>query len=130
MMSSAKSLSRENHGHEQNRGGEHCRALGRRRNRHRRGCICLIPAKERLSELVAWHPTLGVAGKHDLENRPREATTQLSLLAPAPHTIRVIDVEASPSKESSWPSASARKIRIGSSAKRSTLLTYERIATG
>ena len=52
-----------------------------------------LPAKERLSELVAWHPTLGASGKRDLENRPREGTTELSLLPPAPHTIHVVDVD-------------------------------------
>jgi RNA polymerase sigma factor (sigma-70 family) len=52
-----------------------------------------LPAKEQLSELIAWHPTLGVMGKRDLENHPREGTTELSLLPPAPHTIHVVDVE-------------------------------------
>ncbi|MFI5457513.1 MAG: sigma-70 family RNA polymerase sigma factor [Isosphaerales bacterium] len=52
-----------------------------------------LPAKERLSELVAWHPTLGVIGKRDLENRPREGTTELSLLPPSPQTIHVVDMD-------------------------------------
>ena len=52
-----------------------------------------LPAKERLSELVAWHPTLGAAGKRDLENRPREGTTELSLVPPAPQTIHVVDMD-------------------------------------
>ena len=52
-----------------------------------------LPAKERLSELVAWHPTLGTIGKRALENRPREGTTELSLLPTAPHTIHVVDVD-------------------------------------
>jgi RNA polymerase sigma factor (sigma-70 family) len=52
-----------------------------------------LPAKEQLSELVAWHPTLGAMGKRDLENHPREGTTELSLLPPAPHTIHVVDVD-------------------------------------
>ena len=56
-------------------------------------CGFRLPAKERLSELVAWHPTLGATGKRDLENRPREGTTELSLLPPAPHTIHVVDVD-------------------------------------
>ena len=55
-----------------------------------------LPAKERLSELVAWHPTLGVSGKQDLEDRPREGATELSLLPPAPLTIHVVDVDGKP----------------------------------
>jgi hypothetical protein len=50
-----------------------------------------LPAKVRLSELVAWHLTLGAIGKRDLENRSREGTTELSLMSPAPHTIHVVD---------------------------------------
>ena len=52
-----------------------------------------LPQEERLSELVAWHPTLGASGKRDLENRPREGLTELSLLPPAPHRVRVVDVD-------------------------------------
>jgi RNA polymerase sigma factor (sigma-70 family) len=50
-----------------------------------------VPARERISELAAWHPTLGVGGKRDLEAGLREGTTELSLLPPAPHKIRVVD---------------------------------------
>ncbi len=50
-----------------------------------------VPAKERITEVVAWHPTLGVFGKQNLDERAPEGATELSLLAPAPHTIRVID---------------------------------------
>ena len=52
-----------------------------------------LPAKDRLSELVAWHPTLGVSGKRDLADRPREGATELSLLPPAPHRVRVVDLD-------------------------------------
>ena len=55
-----------------------------------------FPARERIDDLVAWHPTLGVAGKQDLENRPREGSTQLSLLPPAPLRIQVIDADGKP----------------------------------
>jgi RNA polymerase sigma factor (sigma-70 family) len=55
-----------------------------------------LPAKEPLTELVAWHPTLGANGKRDMENRPREGTTTLSLLPPAPLTIHVVDVDGKP----------------------------------
>jgi hypothetical protein len=55
-----------------------------------------LPAKERISKVVAWHPTLGVGGSRDLEDRPREATTELSLLATAPCTIRVVDLDGNP----------------------------------
>ncbi len=52
-----------------------------------------LPAKDRLTELVAWHPTLGVNGKRDLADRPREGATELSLLPPAPHRVRVVDLD-------------------------------------
>ena len=52
-----------------------------------------LPAKVQLTELVAWHPTLGATGVRDLEKRPRLGRTELSLLSPAPHTIHVIDVD-------------------------------------
>jgi len=52
-----------------------------------------LPVEEPLSELVAWHPTLGATGKRDLKNRPLERTTELSLMPPGPHTIHVIDVD-------------------------------------
>ncbi len=50
-----------------------------------------VPAKERINEVVAWHPTLGVFGKQNLDERAPEGATELSLLAPAPHQIRVVD---------------------------------------
>ncbi len=50
-----------------------------------------IPAKEPLTELVAWHRVLGSAGKSDLDTRPREGLTALSLLPPAPQTIHVVN---------------------------------------
>jgi hypothetical protein len=52
-----------------------------------------LPAKERVSELVAWHPTLGVSGKRYRDGGPREGTTELSLLPPAPHRVHVVDVD-------------------------------------
>ncbi|MDR3623167.1 MAG: sigma-70 family RNA polymerase sigma factor [Paludisphaera borealis] len=57
-----------------------------------------LPAEEPLRELVAWHPTLGAGGKRDpkKKKRPREARTELSLLPPAPHTIRVVDADGKP----------------------------------
>ena len=51
-----------------------------------------LPANERLNELVAWHPTLGTTGKRDLDTLPAEAAAELSLIPPAPHTIRVVDL--------------------------------------
>ncbi len=50
-----------------------------------------VPAKERISEVVAWHPTLGVSGKRNLDERAPEGATELSLLEPAPHQIHVVD---------------------------------------
>ena len=56
----------------------------------------LLPANERLSELVAWHPTLGVNGKHDLADRPRKWATELSLLPSGPLRIRAVDALGKP----------------------------------
>ena len=55
-----------------------------------------VPARERISTLVAWHPTLGGTAKEDLEHRPREGSTELSLLPPGRLTIRVVDVDGKP----------------------------------
>jgi hypothetical protein len=56
----------------------------------------LVPANQRLNELVAWHPELGVDGRRRLNERPRQAATELSLLRPAPLKIRVVDTENKP----------------------------------
>jgi hypothetical protein len=55
-----------------------------------------LPENVVLSELVAWHPTLGVSGERHLEYRPLEGSSQLSLRPPAPLRIRVIDVDGRP----------------------------------
>ena len=52
-----------------------------------------LPAKARLSDLVAWHPMLGVSGRRYSDDAPREGTTELSLLPPAPHSVHVVDVD-------------------------------------
>jgi hypothetical protein len=49
------------------------------------------PAVEPLQRLSAWHPVLGASGMRDLEDRLPHGMTQLTLLAPGPHTIRVVD---------------------------------------
>ncbi len=51
-----------------------------------------LPADAPITELTAWHQALGVNGKSHDERRARE-TTELSLLPPAPHTIRVVDTD-------------------------------------
>lgn len=55
-----------------------------------------LPATERLTTLVAWHPELGVNGADNLNKLPPTDTTNLALLPPAPHTIRVIDPDGKP----------------------------------
>ncbi len=75
-----------------------------------------LPATERLTTLVAWHPELGVNGADNLNKLPPTDTTSLALLPPAPHTIRVIDPDGKP--VAGWNSTSLGfkpKIRTGSS---------------
>jgi RNA polymerase sigma factor (sigma-70 family) len=55
-----------------------------------------VPAKEPVTVVVAWHPTLGASGKRDLETHSRQGATQLSLLPPAPLSVRVIDALGKP----------------------------------
>ncbi len=55
-----------------------------------------LPAGGGFNRLAAWHPTLGVAGKGTLRGRVPGDQTELSLLPPAPHTIRVVDPDGGP----------------------------------
>lgn len=56
-----------------------------------------VPAGESLEELAAWHPQLGVDGRFDyMHGGLRGKATTLSLHAPAPHTVRVVDTEGNP----------------------------------
>ena len=83
-------------------GGSTCRRPGNRISRFKAlraetaKLRLRLPAKERLTELVAWHPTLGVNGKRNLEGIPPAGATELSLLPPAPQRIRVVDVDGKP----------------------------------
>ncbi len=52
-----------------------------------------LPADERLRGLVAWHPSLGAAALQYPEDGPVQDAARLSLLAPAAHTIRVVDAQ-------------------------------------
>jgi hypothetical protein len=54
------------------------------------------PAREPLEKLSAWHPELGVGGVRDLADRLPHDKTELSLLPPGPHTIRVVSAEGKP----------------------------------
>jgi hypothetical protein len=56
----------------------------------------LVPSQERLNELVAWHPNLGVAGVRRLAERPKQTASEFTLLRPAPLTIRVVDLAGKP----------------------------------
>ena len=51
----------------------------------------LIPSEEKRQYLAAWHPELGVAGRRGSEKGIPGPLSQLSLLAPVTHTIRVVD---------------------------------------
>lgn len=53
--------------------------------------ILFIPARQRLREVVAWHPKLGVDGTSATDAAPIQNATTLSLRAPAPYTIRLVD---------------------------------------
>lgn len=55
-----------------------------------------LPAQGQLDEVVAWHPVLGVIGVQDLKARPATTSTQLTLIPPGPHEIRVVDVDGKP----------------------------------
>jgi RNA polymerase sigma factor (sigma-70 family) len=55
-----------------------------------------IPAKARLRNLFAWHPTLGVGGTTGSQDRVPDATTELSLLPPSPHKVRILDTDGHP----------------------------------
>lgn len=52
-----------------------------------------VPSAELLTALVAWHPRFGAAGFRDLDHGIAPASSKLALLATAPHTIRVTDIE-------------------------------------
>jgi hypothetical protein len=55
-----------------------------------------LPAPGDLRWIVAWHPTLGVAGRLDYEKGLKDESFQLVLLPRAPHTIRLLAVDAQP----------------------------------
>jgi hypothetical protein len=54
--------------------------------------VLQIPADREVTQLVAWHPQLGVDGVRSTDDRPNVDFSQLTLRAPASHTIRVVDV--------------------------------------
>ena len=53
-----------------------------------------LPAADGPLLLLAWHPALGVAG--ELQRNPQGDSYELTLLAAALHTIRVVDVDERP----------------------------------
>jgi hypothetical protein len=55
-----------------------------------------VPWNGQIRDVIAWHPRLGASGRRFPDDRHREAVTQLSLAAPAPFEIRVIDVDGKP----------------------------------
>ena len=55
-----------------------------------------LPAGARLTELVAWHPEIGVSGTRDREKGLPGPATSLLLLPRASHEIRVVDTEGRP----------------------------------
>lgn len=56
----------------------------------------LLPADERLSSVAAWHSKLGAAGKIDYVAGMPGKSAELNLVAPRPHTIRVLDDHQQP----------------------------------
>ncbi|MBC7852671.1 MAG: thioredoxin family protein [Pirellulaceae bacterium] len=54
-----------------------------------------IPTDEKLRSVAAWHPKLGAAGKMNHDGLPGE-TTQLTLLPPKSHIVRVIANDGQP----------------------------------
>lgn len=54
------------------------------------------PSDEQLREIVAWHPTLGIAGHRSADDHQFGETTQLDLETPASHTVRLIDPDGKP----------------------------------
>ena len=58
--------------------------------------VLRLPARGRLREMVAWHPKLGVNGVLDVNYALPLDRTRLSLLAPGPHRIRVVDPDGNP----------------------------------
>ncbi len=55
-----------------------------------------LPVSDRLQELVAWHPELGVGGVSELDEHAPAERTQLSLMPPGPLKIRVVDPDGGP----------------------------------
>ena len=55
-----------------------------------------LPADQGFNCLVAWHPVLGVGARGSLRGRLLGKKAELSLLPPAPHTIRVVDPDGNP----------------------------------
>ena len=55
-----------------------------------------LPARDRLHEVHAWHRRSGVSGVRDLDDRPPQATTWLTLRPPSPLWIRVVDPNGHP----------------------------------
>ncbi len=55
-----------------------------------------LPARDRLHEVHAWHRRSGVCGVRDLDDRPPQATTQLSLMPPGPLWIHAVDPDGHP----------------------------------
>jgi hypothetical protein len=59
-------------------------------------CRIRFPAGQKLDDLAAWYPELGVARRSDREGGIPEPATSLTLLEPAPYTIRVVDPDDQP----------------------------------
>ena len=55
-----------------------------------------LPARVGIRNLFAWHPALGVIATQGTRDDRPEATTQLTLLPPAPHKVRVFDEKGQP----------------------------------
>lgn len=58
--------------------------------------VLKLPADDQVNEIVAWHRQRGVAGMRDLSEGIARGPTSLTLLAPAPLTIRLVDPQGQP----------------------------------
>lgn len=58
--------------------------------------VVSYPSGERISSVTAWHPQKGVNGTRFRGTGSASESTELSLLTPGPHVIRILDGEKKP----------------------------------
>lgn len=61
------------------------------------GAVLLyVPAGEELRQVAAWHPSLGVAGSGGYSSPIQGSESNLALLAPANHVVKVVNEQGNP----------------------------------